>query len=76
MHQILFPQLNDAGDGGQVQEILVEVGESITAGEAVMTVEMEKSIVEVESPYDGAVARIHVTEGDEIEVGQLLMELE
>jgi hypothetical protein len=76
MQQILFPQLNDAGDGGQVSEVLVEIGEAIETGDAVVSVEMEKSIVEVESPHAGTVATIHVTEGDEVEVGQLLMELE
>ncbi len=76
MPQILFPQLNDAGDGGEVSEVLVEVGEDIVVGDPVISVEMEKAMVEVESPHDGKVAKVHVTEGDTVQIGQLLIELE
>ena len=75
MHPITFSQLNDAGDGGQISEILVEVGDVIAVGDPVVAVEMVKSIVEVESPHAGTVAVIHVKPGDAVEVDQLLIEL-
>jgi len=73
---IVMPQLNDAGDPGEVSEILVEVGDTVEKGDAVISLEMEKAVVEVESEYDGTVKRIDVAEGDEVQVGQKLMELE
>lgn len=71
-----MPKLNDAGDGGDVQEILVEVGDRIEVGGVVMTVEMEKSVIDIESTHDGQVKEIHVAAGDTVEVGQTLVELE
>ncbi len=73
---IVMPQLNDAGDPGEVNEILVEVGDAVSKGDAVMAIEMEKAIVEVESELDGKVKGIAVEVGDEVVVGQKLMELE
>jgi pyruvate/2-oxoglutarate dehydrogenase complex dihydrolipoamide acyltransferase (E2) component len=73
---IVMPQLNDAGDPGEVSEILVEVGDTVSKGDAVMSLEMEKAIVEVESEHDGTVKAIAVEVGDEVEVGQKLLELE
>jgi len=74
--QIAMPKLNDTGDGGDIQEILVEVGDRVEAGDAVMTVEMEKSVIDIESTHDGQVKEIHVVVGDTVEVGQILVELE
>jgi pyruvate dehydrogenase E2 component (dihydrolipoamide acetyltransferase) len=74
---ITMPSLNDIGeDDATVTEVLVEIGDTIAKGDTVMMVEMTKSVVEIESPYDGKVSKIHVTEEDEIKVGQVLVELE
>ena len=55
--QILMPQLNDAGDPGSVHEIFVAVGDLVSVGQAVMAVEMEKAIIEIEATEAGTVAR-------------------
>ena len=51
------------------------MGDVIAVGDPVVAVEMDKSIVEVESPHAGTVAVIHVKPGDAVEVDQLLIEL-
>ena len=76
MLQVTMPKLNDFGDDGAVVEILVDVGDEVTAGEAVVTVEMDKSVLEIESEEDGKVKAIRVKVGDKIEVGQVILELE
>ena len=74
--QIVMPKLNDAGDDGQVDELLVAVGDAVAIGDAVMTVEMEKAVIEIESPYAGKVKHIIVAPGDIVAIGQPLMDLE
>jgi pyruvate dehydrogenase E2 component (dihydrolipoamide acetyltransferase) len=74
--QILMPKLNDAGDPGVISEIFVAVGDVLTVGERVMAVEMEKAVIEIEATAAGTVRQIAVAPGDEVQVGQLLLELE
>ena len=74
--QILMPQLNDAGDPGSVQEIFIAVGDVLAAGDPVMAVEMEKAVIEIEADRAGTVKRVAVQVGDEVKVGQVLVELE
>lgn len=76
MPQIEMPKLNDFGDAGEVSEIHVAVGDTVEVGDVVVSVEMEKSVVEIEAQEAGTVKNIAVAEGDEVEVGQLLIELE
>ncbi len=73
--EIVMPKLNDAGDAGQVDEIIVKVGDTVAAGDAVMTVEMEKAVIDIESTGAGTVKRIDVAPGDTVEVDRVLMEL-
>lgn len=75
MH-ILMPQLNDAGDPGTVHEIFVAVGAQLAVGDRLMAVEMEKAIVDIEATQAGTVKRIPVQVGDDVQVGQVLVELE
>lgn len=74
--QILMPQLTGAGDPGSVQEVFVAVGDVLAIGDRLMAVEMEKAVVEIEATQAGTVKRIAVQVGDEVQVGQVLVELE
>ena len=71
-----MPQLNDAGDPGEVSEIFVQPGDTLAVGDRVMAVEMEKAIIEIEATEAGTVKEIAVQVGDEVQVGQVLVELE
>ena len=75
MH-IVMPQLNDAADAGTIHEIYVAVGDSLTLGDPLMSVEMEKAIIEIEATETGTVTEVCVEVGDEVKVGQVLVELE
>lgn len=59
-----------------VKEILVRPGDSVAAGQLLMVVEMLKIVVEVTAPRDGRVAVIHVRRDDELQPGDLLLDLE
>ena len=73
---IVMPKLSDMPDEkGTVVEITVAAGDVLAPGTIVMTVEMAKTTVEIESLHNGAVARILVEEGAEVSPGQVLIEL-
>jgi len=51
-------------------------GESVTAGELLVEVEVEKANYEVEAPVSGVLASILAVEGDEIKLGGTLAVIE
>jgi pyruvate dehydrogenase E2 component (dihydrolipoamide acetyltransferase) len=69
-------RLQDPGEGiheAEIQEILVEQGESVDEGQMVLVVETDKAAVEIPSPYDGRVDEILVSPHDRVRVGDVLM---
>jgi len=70
-----MPKLNETGEDAAIDEILVEVGDEVLPGQSVMTVEMEKAVVPIESPHSGKVLKINVAQGDEVAIGAVLIEL-
>lgn len=73
---ICMPKLNETGENAAILEIFVQIGDEIDQGQPVLSVEMEKAIVEIESPHQGRVCRINVSQGDEVVIGAVLIELE
>jgi 2-oxoglutarate decarboxylase len=61
---------------GTVTGIRKAVGDTIAAGETIIDVTTDKVDVEIPSPEAGRVARIVVKDGDTVEVGALLAEIE
>lgn len=71
--QVKLPALSETEDTGIVAAVLVEVGDTIEPGQAVIEIETGKAVVEVPSDVGGTVTAIHVSVGDEISVGQPLI---
>jgi len=61
---------------GKVVEILVEVGSEIAKEQGLLVLEAMKMENEVRSPSSGKVKEIHVTPGQAVEAGELLVRLE
>ena len=72
-------QLNvpDIGDFEQVEivEVIVKVGEKIKKNDPVVTLESDKSSVEVPSEIEGVVSNINVKVGDKVSKGDLILEV-
>lgn len=63
--------LPDLGvDEAQVAEVMVAVGDSITADESILLVESDKASVEVPAPVTGTVVKLLVAAGDTVANGQ------
>lgn len=60
---------------GNIVEVLVAVGDSVTAGQAVLITEAMKMETEIAARVDGTVNAIHVTRGDRVTPGEVLIEI-
>src|SRR5437899_9678390 len=74
--EIKLPQLGENLTGGEVLDIKVKPGDTVSQGQTLLEVEAEKSTVEVPSPMAGRIAKMLVNKGDAIEVGQTLCVIE
>src|ERR1700734_4347356 len=68
----------DIGDFDQVPiiEILVAVGDTVSAEDPLVTLESDKATMDVPAPYDGVVKEILVSMGDTVAEGAELMVIE
>ncbi|WKT00429.1 pyruvate dehydrogenase complex dihydrolipoyllysine-residue acetyltransferase [Gallibacterium salpingitidis] len=64
------------GDEVNVTEIMVSVGDSVTADQSLITVEGDKASMEVPAPFAGVVKEILVKSGDKVSTGSLIMRFE
>lgn len=58
---------------GEIVEWLVDVGETVELDQAICSIETDKSVVEMTTPYRGTVLALGGEPGDVIEVGQTLI---
>ncbi len=71
-----LPEVSDGVKTVDIAEIKVKPGDVITAGQAVMDLETEKAVVELECPHAGTVAKVHVTAGQTVAIGAPLLSIE
>jgi pyruvate dehydrogenase E2 component (dihydrolipoamide acetyltransferase) len=71
-----LPEVGENVETGQVVKILVTEGDTIEAGQSVLELETDKAVVEVDASVSGTIKEIHVEEGQEIIVGQLILTVE
>ena len=64
-----MPKLGETVDEVLVLEWTVSVGDMVSAGDTLMTVETDKVEAELPSPVAGTVAELLVEIDDEVEVG-------
>lgn len=61
---------------GRVISVLAAVGDAVTAGQGIVVLEAMKMENEIQTERDGVIAKIHVEEGQAVEGGDPLFELE
>ncbi len=59
-----------------ILELLVKVGDWVARGDNMLTLETGKVALDIPSPQAGRVVKLHVTEGDTVDEGALLITLE
>ena len=66
---IIMPHQDLTITKATVMRWLVERGDAVTSGQAVVEVETDKALTEIESPADGVLAQILAPEGTEVNLG-------
>jgi pyruvate carboxylase subunit B len=61
---------------GNIVEVLVKVGDTVKAGQAVLISEAMKMETEVQAPIAGTVKAVYVAKGDRVNPGDVLIEIE
>tara|TARA_B100000700_G_scaffold28631_1_gene27467 strand:+ start:1 stop:1281 length:1281 start_codon:yes stop_codon:yes gene_type:complete len=72
---IKVPNIGDFKDV-EIIEILVKIGQEISKGDSVITLESDKSSVEVPSDHSGKISNINVKVGDKVSEGDLILKIE
>lgn len=74
MNVFKLPDLGEGIHEGEIIEVQVSLGENITEGQPILTVETDKAAVEIPSPFTGSVTAIHVKAHDIVHVGDSMIE--
>ncbi|HEI8563530.1 TPA: pyruvate dehydrogenase complex dihydrolipoyllysine-residue acetyltransferase [Proteus mirabilis] len=68
--------LDIGGDEVEVTEVMVNVGDTISEEQSLITVEGDKASMEVPAPFAGVVKEIKIAVGDKVSTGSLIMVFE
>ena len=71
--EIRVPEVSDGVTKGQVIGISVAVGDRVEVDQTLLELETDKAVVALPSPLTGTITAILVDEGDEVEIGQVVM---
>ena len=74
IQKILVPDMGDFKDV-EVIEVLVKNGQVIKKNDSLITLESDKSSVEVPATHEGTVESVNVKVGDKVSKGDLLLTL-
>ena len=73
MAEFTLPNLGEDIDEADVLKVLVAEGDSVTLEQPILEIETEKATLDVPSSVQGVVTAIHVSTGDTITPGQLII---
>jgi pyruvate dehydrogenase E2 component (dihydrolipoamide acetyltransferase) len=72
MAEVILPQLGETVTEGTITQFFKQVGDTVTADEALFEVSTDKVDTEVPSPVSGVLLEIRVAEGDTVDVGTVI----
>ena len=72
--KILVPDMGDFKDV-EIIEVLVKEGQQIKKNDSLITLESDKSSVEVPSTHEGVIEKINIKVGDKVNKGDLILSL-
>jgi len=72
--EIIVPDMEGI-DNAPVKEILISVNDEVQAGNVLITIETEKTIIEVPAPCNGKVSEVAVKVDDIVTEGELLLKI-
>src|SRR5215475_10330926 len=76
MRQFTLPDLGEGLEQAEIVAWHVNAGDHVVADQPLLSVETDKAVVEVPSPWSGRIAQIFGAKGDVIKVGAALVEFD
>jgi 2-oxoisovalerate dehydrogenase E2 component (dihydrolipoyl transacylase) len=76
MRQFMLPDLGEGLEEAEIVAWHVNAGDHVVADQPLLSVETDKAVVEVPSPWNGRIARLFGAKGDLIKVGAALVEFD
>ena len=76
MFEFKLPDLGEGVHEGQIINVLVKEGQTVSEYEPLLEIETDKAAVEIPAPKAGVVAKIHVEPGQVVKVGQVLVTID
>lgn len=73
---VRLPKLGETASTVVIEQWLVEVGDTVEPGQALVSVETDKVTTEVPAPVSGTVTEILVAPEDEVETGERICVIE
>ncbi len=71
--EFILPDLGEGIHEAEIIAVKVKEGEMVKEDQIIFEVETDKAVVEIPSPYAGAVAEIHVAQGQTVKVGCVMI---
>jgi pyruvate dehydrogenase E2 component (dihydrolipoamide acetyltransferase) len=68
-----LPDLGENIESGEVINVLVSEGDSLSEDQPVIELETDKAVIEVPSSVSGTVTKVMISKGDQAKVGQALL---
>lgn len=75
-HIFKFPDIGEGISEGKILKWYIEKGEKIKSGDSVVKMETDKVVTDIPSPKTGTIVSVFGKEGDTINVGDALVEIE
>ena len=75
MYKVKFADIGEGLTEGIVQEVYVKVGTKVKMGDPLFHVETDKVTSDIPAPVDGVVEKILISQGQEIKVGKVVVEI-
>ncbi len=72
----ILPDLGEGIHEAEVLNVLVKEGQSVKEDQPILEVETDKAVVEIPSPYEGLIQKIHVKTGQVVTVGSVMVSFE
>ncbi len=76
MKTFLLPDLGEGLTESEVVAWRVAEGDSVELNQVLADIETAKAVVELPSPYEGTIAKLHAAEGETVDVGAPLIDFE
>ena len=70
--EIKLPRWGDDMEEGEIGEWLVGIGDQFTKGQIIATIEIDKTIAELEAPFGGKITSILCQIGEVVPVGHVI----